>query len=181
MYWIVNTEFYHHPKLDAEPGHYTLTGHPASNVDMSQAITPPPVGQMPLDVPVMGTAVGGSDGDFSLNGQYVDYVRRPPGIAKNYKVFAVFVQGSSMEPRFDEGSLVYVDPFRPVRSGDDVLIEMQPARAGEPGPAMIKQLVSKTPVRLSVRQFNPAKEITLPGDRVLRVCLILKLADLLGI
>jgi hypothetical protein len=58
---------------------------------------------------------------------------------------------------------------------------MKPTRAGEPGPAYIKQLVVQTPIRVVVRQFNPAKDITLPGDRILRVSKILKLADLLGI
>ena len=38
------------------------------------------VTSMPVDVPVFGTAVGGSEGDFSFNGQVVDYVRRPPGV-----------------------------------------------------------------------------------------------------
>ena len=50
----------------------------------ANAIPGPPsngVNTMPTDVPVFGIAVGGSSGDFRFNGQVVDYVRRPPGIA----------------------------------------------------------------------------------------------------
>jgi phage repressor protein C with HTH and peptisase S24 domain len=154
---------------------------PTPNVDLSTAVDVPRVLSMPLDLPVYGVAIGGPDGDFSLNGEIVDRVRRPPGLMGNSKAFAVFVRGESMEPRHYQGDLLYVDPVRPARSGDDVLVEMKPARAAEPGAAFIKQLVSYTPVRLVIRQFNPAKDITLQTDKVLRVYKILKLADLLGL
>lgn len=154
--------------------------YPQTNVEPVAVAVPRPAA-MPLDLPVYGHAVGGDNGDFALNGDVVDRVRRPPGLLGNRAAFAVYVRGDSMEPRHYQGDLLYVDPARPARSGDDVLVEMKPTRAGEPGPAYIKQLVVQTPIRVVVRQFNPAKDITLPGDRILRVSKILKLADLLGI
>jgi phage repressor protein C with HTH and peptisase S24 domain len=152
-----------------------------TNVDLTNIREVPRTLSMPLDVPVLGTAVGGNGGDFSLNGDVVDRVRRPPGLIGNKGAFAVYVVGDSMEPRHYQGDLLYVDPRRPARSGDDVLIELKPLRPGEPGHAMVKQLVVQTPLRVVVRQFNPAKEVTIAGDKVLRVSLILKLADLLGV
>lgn len=154
---------------------------PPTNVTRAPDHELPRPNSLPLDVPVYGVAVGGTDGDFSLNGDVVDRVRRPPGLADNRTAFAVYVRGDSMEPRHYQGDLLYVDPLRPARSGDDVLVELKPARPGEPGPAYIKQLVSQTPLRLVLRQFQPAKEITIPGERVLRVSKILSLSDLLGI
>lgn len=153
---------------------------PPPNVDLSTAIEVPRPNTMPYDLPVYGVAVGGSDGDFSLNGDVVDRARRPPGLLGNKSAFAVYVRGDSMEPRHLQGDLLYVDPARPARSGDDVLVELKPSRPGEPGPAYIKQLVTQGPVRVVLRQFNPAKDITLPGDKILRISKILKLADLLG-
>lgn len=154
--------------------------YPQTNVDPVAVAVPRPAG-MPLDLPVYGHAVGGDNGDFALNGEIVDRVRRPPGLIGNRSAFAVYVRGDSMEPRHYQGDLLYVDPIRPARSGDDVLVELKPARAGEPGPAYIKQLVTQGPVRVVLRQFNPPKDITLPGAQILRVSKILKLADLLGI
>lgn len=153
---------------------------PPPNVDLTTAVEVPRPNTMPYDLPVYGVAVGGSDGDFSLNGDVVDRVRRPPGLLGNRSAFAVYVRGDSMEPRHSQGDLLYVDPARPARSGDDVLVELKPSRPGEPGQAYIKQLVTQGPVRVVLRQFNPAKDITLPGDKILRVSKILKLADLLG-
>lgn len=135
---------------------------------------------LPVDVPVLGVAACGTEGDFSLNGETVNRVRRPPGLADNRAAFAVYVRGSSMEPRHYQGDLLYVDPLRPARSGDDVLVELRPDRPGEPGAAYIKQLVSQTPLRIILRQFEPAEDFAIPGNRILRVSKILSLSDLLG-
>lgn len=167
-------------KSEAEAVEHSPALNPPSNVDPVAVAVPRPAG-MPLDLPVYGHAVGGDNGDFALNGEIVDRVRRPPGLIGNRSAFAVYVRGDSMEPRHYQGDLLYVDPIRPARSGDDVLVELKPARAGEPGPAYIKQLVTQGPVRVVLRQFNPPKDITLPGAQILRVSKILKLADLLGI
>jgi phage repressor protein C with HTH and peptisase S24 domain len=143
---------------------------------------PPPISLMPLDVPVMGTAVGGSDGAFELNGQVVDYVRRPPGIAKNPNVFCIYVHGDSMSPRFEQGELIYCNPTRPARPGDYVVVELKPSRPGESGHAYIKRLLAKTPTKLKLSQLNPAKaDLEFPAEAVLRVSIILGLADLLGV
>jgi SOS-response transcriptional repressor LexA len=149
--------------------------------DVQRPAPAPIPATVPKDVPVLGTAVGGNGGDFSLNGQVIDYVRRPTGIAMNRNVFAIYIRGDSMHPRFDEGDLLYVDPNRPAKVGDDVLVELQPPRGGEPGHAYVKQLAGKSGSRITLRQFNPFREdITVPIDKVLRISPILKMADLLG-
>ena len=151
---------------------------PETNVSPPLPASLPAV--MPLDVPVMGTAIGGSNGDFTFNNGVVDYTRRPPGIARNRAVFCVFVRGDSMEPRYQPGDLLYVNPARPARGGDDVLVEMLPEAQGEPGAAYIKRLDAQTPTKLVLRQFNPARKIEIPLAKVLRICPILTLNELLG-
>jgi phage repressor protein C with HTH and peptisase S24 domain len=159
---------------------------PAADPDMApnvgERFPAPPISGMPLDVPEMGTAVGGANGDFSLNGQIIDYKRRPPGIANNRSVLCLRVRGDSMAPKYEEGDLVYVSPNRPTKAGDDVLVEMKPKIPGEPGNAYIKRLVSKTPTKLVLRQFNPANDrIEIQHDRVLRICYVFTMADLIGV
>ena len=163
----------------------TGAGDMVSNIPTPNAgelFLAPSLSGMPLDVPELGTAVGGANGDFSLNGQVVDYKPRPPGIAKNRSVFCLRIRGDSMVPKYEEGDLIYVTPNRPTKAGDDVLIEMKPTTGGEPGNAYIKRLVSKTPTKLVLKQFNPANaRIELAHDRVLRVCYVFTLADLIGV
>lgn len=150
--------------------------------DLSTTLPVPAVASMPIDLPEIGVAAGGSGGDFSVNGQTIDYKRRPPGLMSNRAAFAIRVIGESMYPRYEEGQLIYVDPKRPPRIGDDVLIELKPERGGEPGAAYIKRLLAKTPTKLRLGQFNPVREdIEIRHEDVLRVSTVLQLADLLGV
>lgn len=113
--------------------------------------------------------MGGDDGDFSLNGEVVDYVRRPPGVAANRSVYALYVSGSSMSPWRESGELVYVDPQRPPRAGDYVVVQFKPNGEGQPPRALVKRLVSHTPKRLRLEQYAPAKQIEFPGAEILSV------------
>jgi len=112
---------------------------------------------MPLDIPVYGTAVGGAAGDFQLNGQVVDYIRRPPSLAKSRNAFAIFYANDSMWPRYEAGDPIYVNPARHASPGDDVLIELHPTKGDEPGAAYVKRLVKRSPSFIVVEQFNPAR------------------------
>lgn len=136
---------------------------------------------MPRDVPVMGTAVGGDNGDFRFNGEAVDYVRRPPGLDKIREAFAIYLRGDSMSPRFDHGDLLYIHPGQPVRPGDYVLVELH-GQDSEPGACYVKRLVKQTAHKLVLAQFNPPIDnIEVPADRVKSALKILTPTELLGV
>ena len=141
----------------------------------------PGAASFPRDVPVRGIAVGGDDGHFEFNGEVVDYARRPPGIAGARNVFAIYVRGSSMAPRFEEGELVFVHPDRPPVPGCDVLVELH-GEAGQPGLCFIKRLVRRTASRLVLAQFNPPREdLAFESGRVRNLFRILTPGDLFGV
>lgn len=139
--------------------------------------------ELPRDVPVMGTAMGANgDGAFVLNqGDPVDFARRGPGIAQNRKVFAVYVEGDSMVPRYEPGELIYLDPARPVRIGDDVLLEVAHPVQGEPPRTYLKRLVRRTADRVVVEQFNPAKQLEFPVGATTRIVRVLRLSEIMGL
>ncbi len=138
------------------------------------------IGSLPIDVPVYGVAVGGSDGDFRFNGQVVDYVRRPPGIANLRNVYALWILGDSMSPWNKDGDLIYVSPAKPPATGDYVVIQLQDTPTGDPGTAMVKLLIGKTPTQLKLAQHNPAREFNLPLAKVKSIHKVLSLRELLG-
>lgn len=140
----------------------------------------PATGIMPTDVPVQGIAVGGAGGDFRFNGEIVDYVRRPPGIAHMRNIYALWVAGDSMSPWNKDGDLIYVSPARPTAPGDYVVVQMNDQADGEPGVAMVKQLVGRTPTQLKLGQFNPEKEFAVALSKVKAVHRVLTLRELLG-
>lgn len=134
-----------------------LTPPEPSTVDLSRIVPIPAISTMPRDVPILGVAVGGDDADFEFNGQIVDYVRRPPGLMGVSGAFGVYVIGSSMWPRYEEGDLVYIHPGRPAKPGDDVIVEMY-RPDGESGFCYIKRLLKKTPTKLVCQQYNPMRD-----------------------
>jgi phage repressor protein C with HTH and peptisase S24 domain len=133
-----------------------------------EVTAPPSFTLLDRDVPVYGTAVCGESGDFEMNGQIVDFVRRPPGLAGASGAFAIYPLGDSMWPRYEEGEPVFVHPGRPVRPGRDVLVELQSVGEGVPMVALLKRLVTKNSSFIDLQQFNPPfkKPLRIPMDRV---------------
>ena len=138
-------------------------------------------GALAKDVPVLGSTVGGAAGDFELNGETVDWVRRPPGIAGTKGAFALYVQGDSMVPWRKPGDLVYVNPARPPRIGDHVVVELKSA-AGEPKPAFVKLYLRHAGKSVILAQYNPRiDDLAVPVDRVAQILRIMEWDELLGL
>ena len=145
------------------------------------SVTVPPAASLLRDVEVRGVAVGGHESCFEFNGEVVDRVRRPPGIAGASNVFAIYVVGQSMSPRFEEGEIVFVHPGRPATNGCDVIVELH-GHDGEPGHCYIKRLVKKTPTRTVLQQFNPARDdIAFENEKIRAMYRILTASELLGV
>jgi Predicted transcriptional regulator len=138
-----------------------------------------PVAAGPMDVELMGIAVGGDDGDFTFNGEVAGYVRRPVGIAHLRNVFALHILSDSMVPRYDPGELIYVGGREPV-PGDHVVVEMFPDEGAKVGKAYVKKLVRRTASEIVVQQYNPAMEFTFNRYEVKNVWRVIPTAELLG-
>jgi phage repressor protein C with HTH and peptisase S24 domain len=133
----------------------------------------------PMDVPIWGSAVGGDDGDFSLNGQGAGLARRPPGIAHLPDVFAIHILSTSMAPRYDPGELLYCGG-RPPLPGDHVLIEMYPEDGEDVGKAYVKKLTARTKSQLICEQYNPPVTLTFDAYRLKNMWRIIPQRELLG-
>lgn len=141
--------------------------------------TLPSKSEMLRDVPLLGTAFGGDAGDFVMGGEDGDYVRRPPALQGRTDVFALFVRGDSMSPRYNPGELIYLERRRPPQNGDYVVVEMKPGPDGSQ-PAYLKQLVATTATKLRLLQHNPEKIIEIERKLVLQILRVLTLIDMLG-
>lgn len=139
------------------------------------------VGLMPRDMPVIGSARCGEDGLFELNGQTLDYVRRPPRLSGITDAYALYVDGDSMAPWREHGDVVYVHPHQPAKINDYVVVQLKAARPGDPQPAYIKRLLRQTPAELRLLQFNPRKEISIKASRVATIHKIVDWSELMGI
>lgn len=130
--------------------------------DDSNAIIGDPVTFPAKKIPAYGTAQGGPDGEFVLNGNILSELICPPQLSNVSNAYAVYVAGDSMEPRYTDGEVVYVNPKRTPRRGDYVVAQIP--RDDDPNPlAFIKRLVKWTTEELVLEQFNPEKELKFPG------------------
>lgn len=159
------------------------TGQP-SPAELRRADVPAPMtNRLPTDVPVKGTAAGSlARGAFQLDvDTIVDYVRRPPALMNARHAYALFVEGTSMEPRYFPGDLIFVHPDRPPRFGDTVVVQI---RMGEHHPieASIGVLRRRTGSHLVIGKLNPPDtEVSLKAETVIAVHKVLNTNDLFGV
>ncbi|QQR35991.1 helix-turn-helix transcriptional regulator [Devosia oryziradicis] len=105
-------------------------------------------------VPLLGLAQAGTGGFFDSagfpSGQGWDEIALPaPGEGG---IYALEVQGDSMEPLYREGDRIVVSPTEQVRRGDRVVVK---TRDGE---VMAKILHRQTGKQIELRSINPAYE-----------------------
>lgn len=147
----------------------------------SQAPQLPPRAEMPMDVEVRGTAAGAvGEGAFQLEDAVIDRVRRPPGIADARDVYALYVVGDSMSPRFEPGELIYVSERRPPRIGDCVVVQVQNAEH-DGVQAYLKRMKRRSADGLVLEQFNPPGEMRLKAANVKAVHRVLTMNELFGV
>lgn len=151
---------------------------------IASAAEAPPLPQrhsMPLDIPVMGTAAGSLlRGAFQFEGGVVDYVRRPPALVGARDVYALFVEGSSMEPQYFPGDLIYVNPNRPPRLGDIVVVQCKngPYAPDEASLGIFRRRTAET---LVIAKRNPDSEVIFKHEHVRAVHRVLTMNELFGV
>ena len=153
-------------------------------------------GELPRDVPVLGTAAGAelkieTDGKSLkiektlVEAEPVAYVRRPPAMERNRRIYALYITGSSMEQRFRPGDLVYVDPRRAPHVGEDVIVQLIAEARPDADPAevvsvLVKQLVRTTATHYELTQHNPPLTFRIAKSKVAEIHRIIPLAELLS-
>lgn len=119
-------------------------------------------------IPVYGSAVGGVDGEFEMNGVVLYEVMAPPSLSPVSGAYAVQVSGDSMEPRYFDGEVVFIDPTRRVKKGDFVIAQIS-FDESKPPLAYIKRFVRHNAEELVLEQYNPQKTLKFPHENVVSV------------
>lgn len=130
------------------------------------------------DLPVYGLAAGSVLGALTMTSDPVEYVPTPPGLARVRDAYALIITGSSMEPKFEAGDVVFLNPHRPPRQGDHVVI--QEAREG--GTIVtIKRFERWKDGDLITTQYNPLSQVRFARDQIMAVHRVLTVNELFGI
>lgn len=122
-------------------------------------------------IPVYGHAMGGKHGEFVLNGNQIADVLAPASLANVKDAYAVYIVGSSMEPRYSAGEVAFIHPGMPVKKGDYVVAQIATDENSAPL-AFVKRFVSFDDRRLKLEQLNPKKTLEFPKAKVVSVHLV---------
>lgn len=120
----------------------------------------------PRDLPILGHVKAGADGFFLDQGNPLGRTVRPAMLANNPAAYAVRVHDVSMSPAMEPGYVLFVDPFRPPKPGDNVVIELTD------GQAFIKRLTRRTEKAILCEQFNPRGPVEYKPAKVKSVHLV---------
>ena len=164
-----------------EPPAPAATDKPAAKELRPVDLALPPATAMPLDLPVMGTAAGShARGAFQFEGGVIDYVRRPPALAGSKSAYALYIEGTSMEPEHRQGDLRFVHPDRPPRIGDSVVVQSRHNDL-DGIEATIGHLVGRTATVVKIGKLNPTATVEIPRVFVVAVHKVLTVNDLFGV
>ena len=96
---------------------------------------------------------------MTLSSEPVSWLPRDARLEGVPDAYGCFVTGESMEPAYEKGNLVLVNPAAPVEPGDDAVF-LKEDRDGTRY-VMIKRLVKATAGGWTVKQFNPDRTYSL--------------------
>jgi transcriptional regulator with XRE-family HTH domain len=102
----------------------------------------------------------------SLTQAPIGYTARPPNLCGVRDGYAMYMVGDTMQPRYEQGWLLHINPLKPPSRGRDVVVVKQ-------GDAVvIGQFVSWEADALVLRQRNPPEDLRIPRAEVIGCHLI---------
>jgi phage repressor protein C with HTH and peptisase S24 domain len=126
-----------------------LTDRPANRTGLNRS--------GPLQV--YASAQGGAEGAMLLSNDPVAWIPRDARLEGIRDAYGCFVSGDSMEPAYERGNLLLVNPAAAVGPGDDCIFLRE--TVDDTRYVLVKRLVRVSEQSWTVRQYNPLKTYTL--------------------
>jgi hypothetical protein len=117
-------------------------------------------------IPIRSAGRGGADQQMFLADGPIGHTPRPANLAGVRAAYAIYMVGDSMEPRYEAGWLLHINPFKPPVKGRDVVVYKQNDAV------LIKQFVGWEGDTLVLRQLNPPETLHIPRDEVVECHLV---------
>jgi len=117
-------------------------------------------------IPIRSAARGGGEQEMFLGDGPIGYTPRPANLNGVRAAYAIYMVGDSMEPRYAQGWLLHVNPFKPPTHERDVVV----FKTGQA--VLIKQFVRWDNDALVLYQLNPPAELKIPREEVLECHLV---------
>jgi phage repressor protein C with HTH and peptisase S24 domain len=133
---------------------------PADTPRPNRGRPPSPPSRIGDKIPIRSGGRGGTDQEMFLQDGPIGYTPRPANLSGVREAYAIYMVGDSMEPRYEQGWLLHINPFKPPKRGRDVVVYKQGQAV------LIKQFVGWEGDNLVLRQFNPPLTLRIPRGEV---------------
>ena len=109
-------------------------------------------------VPVLGTRGGvrGAEIVFA-DDERIEWTFSAPGLGNAQGIYAAYVPGSDMMPRYRPGEMVWINPNKPIKQGDDVLVKLKDGKSRRMI-GVIREFVGWEEQAVALKMYSPAKE-----------------------
>ncbi|MGH7110935.1 MAG: S24 family peptidase, partial [Stellaceae bacterium] len=114
-------------------------------------------------IPILSAGRGGIDQQMFME---IGHTLRPANLASVREAYAIYMVGDSMEPRYEQGWLLHINPFKPPVRGRDVVVR----KRGDA--VLIKQFAGWEGDTLLLRQLNPPEILRIPRSEVIECHLV---------
>jgi phage repressor protein C with HTH and peptisase S24 domain len=140
-----------------------------------------PHDEVPSDrgVPVRGAVAGALAHSFRFTGETVEFVPWPPALIGTKGLYAIFVARNSMAPEHKEGELRFVNPNRPPRPGDTVVVTARTHAEAKPE-AYLGHLVARDAKAATIAKINPKATVRFDAKFVEAVEKVMTVNELFG-
>jgi hypothetical protein len=153
------------------------------------------IDRMAVDVPIVGTVLGADrvSGALSIEQTYlydqevIGYAKRPAILDGRADVYGCYVQGSSMDPAYEDGALIFVEGKRQPKVGEYAVIylrmngeDQESDGDGNARTVLIKKLTRKTAAAYQFEQFNPRLTFEIDSREVLKMHRVIPWGELLS-
>jgi phage repressor protein C with HTH and peptisase S24 domain len=108
---------------------------------------------------------------LGAGGEQRALIKAPPSLIGVAGAYALYAADGSMEPRYFEGDLVYVNPVQPPRLNDFVVVRLAKS-------VLIRRLVGRTDEKVTFESYNPAGSSELDRGTILDMHRILNSDEL---
>lgn len=150
--------------------------------------------RMQQNIPILGTALGAdrvSDGlaieqTCLYEHEQIGYAKRPVVLDGRADVYGLYVQGSSMDPAYEDGATILVETKRPPRIGEYAVVYLRMNGDGDEtdvdGRArtiMIKKLIRKSASFIELEQFNPRMTFRVEAKEVMKMHRVIPWGELI--
>ncbi|MDT0507514.1 S24 family peptidase [Novosphingobium sp. MMS21-SN21R] len=151
--------------------------------------------RMHQDIPIIGTALGADRvaGELAIEqtclyeNEQIGFAKRPVVLDGRTDIYGLYVQGSSMDPAYEDGALILIETKRQPRIGEYAVIylrmngeDQESDGDGHARTIMVKKLVRKSASFIELEQFTPRMTFRIDAGEVLKMHRVVPWGELLS-